>query len=113
MIRYISTKGSTAPVPFDEAVLQGFAGDGGLFVPDKIPSLTRDQLQAWASLSYPDLVFELLSLFIEDEIIPADHLRRLVSSSFASFSHPDILPMVPFGRNIHVMEMFHGPTLSF
>lgn len=80
MIRYISTKGSTAPVPFNEAVLQGFAEDGGLFVPDIIPSLTRDQLQAWASLSYPDLVFELLSLFVEDEIIPAGDLRWLAET---------------------------------
>ncbi len=113
MIRYVSIKGSTVPVPFDEAVLQGFAADGGLFVPDRIPSLTRDQLQEWSSLSYPDLVFELLSLFIEDEIIPANDLRQLASSSFASFSHPDILPVVPFGSNLHVMELFHGPTLSF
>ena len=47
-IKYLSTKGGVSPVDFDEAVLQGFALDGGLFVPDTIPTITKKQLEEWS-----------------------------------------------------------------
>ena len=48
MIKYVSTKGGVSPVNFDEAVLQGFAEDGGLFVPDTIPVVSREHLRGIA-----------------------------------------------------------------
>ena len=115
MISYVSTRGGIDPVAFDEAVLQGFAADGGLFVPDKIPTVTGTQFEAWANLSYPDLAFEILSLFIDRSVIPADDLRELVSRSYQAFEHEDVVSLVPFGNNpeLLIMELFHGPTLSF
>ena len=58
MLRYISTKGGVPPVDFEAAVLQGFAGDGGMFVPEMIPQISADQLQQWSDLSFIDLAFE-------------------------------------------------------
>jgi len=115
MIKYISTKGSISPVSFDEAVLQGFAEDGGLFVPDHIPTITKEQLQQWSTLDYPSLAHEILSLFIDPQIIPSDDLKTLIAESFSSFEHPDLMPLVsPFENpHFHIMELFHGPTLSF
>ncbi|MBU0972794.1 MAG: threonine synthase [Proteobacteria bacterium] len=115
MIQYISTRGGQAPVSFDEAVLRGFAGDGGLFVPQTIPRISRERLKALSGLSYTDLAFEILSLFIDPDIIPAENLRQLIRTSFAAFEHPDILPLKPLGTDpsVLIMELFHGPTLSF
>lgn len=115
MIRYVSTKGGISPVSFDEAVLQGFAADGGLFVPETIPVISINQLEEWSCLGFVDLAFEILSLFIDPTIISKDELKLLVQNSFTAFEHPDIVPLVPIGNDnrTYVMELFHGPTLSF
>ncbi|MGI9317261.1 MAG: threonine synthase [bacterium] len=115
MIKYASTRGGISPVTFDEAVLQGFAADGGLFVPERIPTVTLEQLQSWADLNYSELAFELLSLFIDRSIIPAEDLERLLDNSYKLFEHPDVISLVPLDHEggTYIMELFHGPTLSF
>jgi len=115
MITYLSTRGGIAPVDFETAVLQGFASDGGLFVPDKIPRVSTSTLKQWSTLSYVDLAFEILSLFIDRSVISADQLSGLLHSSFSAFTHPQIVPVVQPAPedNLFVMELFHGPTLSF
>jgi len=115
MIQYISTKGGIDPVGFDTAVLEGFANDGGLFVPDSIPHISPDKLEALSHLSYTDLAFELISLFIDPAIIPSKELKALIEKSFQNFETPDLMPLIPLkqDKNIRIMELFHGPTLSF
>ena len=115
MIKYVSTRGGISPVAFDEVVLSGFAADGGLFVPETIPKVSQAQFHEWAELSYPDLAFELLSLFIDRSIIPATDLKKLLEDSYSPFESSSVINMVPLGdesRTI-IMELFHGPTLSF
>mgnify|MGYP000927196654 CR=1 FL=1 len=75
MIQYISTRGGIDPVNFDEALLQGFAGDGGLFVPETIPRISQKQLEQLSGLCYTDLAFEILCLYIDPSIIPRKDLR--------------------------------------
>jgi threonine synthase len=115
MIRYVSTRGGIAPVDFSEAVLQGFAADGGLFVPEVIPRVNDETLEKWSCLSYPELAHEILSLFIDPAIIPAHDLKKLIDKSFSTFDHPDLMPLVSpgMGDSFYIMELFHGPTLSF
>lgn len=115
MIKYVSTRGGISPVAFDEAVLSGFAADGGLFVPETIPKVTQAQFQSWAELSYPELAFEILSMFIDRSIIPATDLKKLLDDSYSSFNSQSVIDMVPLGRDGRtiIMELFHGPTLSF
>ncbi|MEE9334668.1 MAG: threonine synthase [Granulosicoccaceae bacterium] len=115
MIKYVSTRGGITPIAFDEAVLSGFAEDGGLFVPEAIPKMSQEQFENWAKLSFADLAFEVLSLFIPRSIIPAVDLKTLVDTSYSSFDTADVVDMVPIDdqNRIVVMELFHGPTLSF
>lgn len=115
MVRYVSTTGGIPHVDFETALLQGFAEDGGMFVPEQIPKITADQLKEWSTLSFNELAFEIVSLFIDRSILPGEDLKRLINKSTATFSHPDIIPVVPLGRDSshYVMELFHGPTLSF
>ncbi|MCP4405013.1 MAG: threonine synthase [bacterium] len=115
MIRFVSTKGGVSPVDFETAVLQGYAEDGGLFVPESLPRISAQQLRQWSDLSFVDLAFEVLSLFIDRSLISAVELKQLLRNSFKPFEHPDVLPVVTLENRsgLHVMEMFHGPTLSF
>lgn len=115
MIKYVSTKGGISPVAFDEVVLSGFASDGGLFVPETIPKVSEAQFQSWSTLSFTDLAFELLSLFIPRSIIPDADLKTLIDRSYSAFETPDVLDIVSLcdKDRIVVLELFHGPTLSF
>jgi len=115
MTKYVSIRGGISPVPFDEAVLSGFAADGGLFVPEVIPTISKAQFEDWSKLSFAELAFEVLSLFIPRSIIPDTDLKKLIDDSYSSFESPDVIGMVPLTEHgrITVMELFHGPTLSF
>jgi len=115
MTQFVSTKGGAAPVDFETAVLQGFAADGGLFVPQTIPRISEACLREWSRLSFVDLAYEILSLFIEPTIISADELRELLRDSYKTFENPDVTPVVGLATkpNRYILELFHGPTLSF
>ncbi|WP_252349289.1 threonine synthase [Ochrobactrum sp. BTU1] len=115
MVQFISTTGGIDPVGFDDAVLQGFAADGGLFVPDTIPTLSEEALKDLSKLSFQELAFELASLYIDRAIIPAEDLRRLINNSYRDFQDSDIVKLVPISDKpgVSVLELFHGPTQSF
>jgi len=115
MKQYVSTKGGVAPVDFEQAVMQGYAADGGLFVPENIPRVGMQELRQWANLGFVDLAFEILRRFAVNAVVSDDQLKKLLHDSFSKFDHPDIIPVVPLGEEgrLHVMELFHGPTLSF
>lgn len=115
MIKFVSTTGGIEPVGFDEAVLQGFAADGGLFVPDGIPVLSQEQLHSFSALSFQELAFEIVSLYVDPSVIPPQDLRRLINNSYRDFQHPEIVNLVSIRKqpDIRVLELFHGPTQSF
>ncbi len=108
-MHYLSTRGGGAPLPFCATVLTGLARDGGLFLPQEIPDV-RDRLSAWSRLSYPELAVAIMGLYADD--IPPAVLRALVTRSYAGFRHPEVTPVVSAG-DLHVLELFHGPTLAF
>ncbi len=108
-----STLGLAPVVDFETAVLAGLAPDGGLYVPATLPQITDSQLRQWQNHGYPELAFEVLSLFIDDKVMPAADLRSLVHSSFSTFGHPKVLPHHQLEDDCSVQELFHGPTLSF
>src|SRR5512133_2762924 len=109
-MQYLSTRGQVTELTFKQAVMMGLADDGGLLLPEHIPTIAPDELDDLAQLAYPELAFRLLSRFIDD--IPAAKLRELIDRSYASFDHPDVTPVVQQG-NLHILELFHGPTLAF
>lgn len=84
-MKFKSTRGGVAGVSFEEAVLSGCAGDGGLFMPERIPSISKEQLKAWSALSYPQLVEKLLRVFVdpvemsEQELKSEQHIRPFTS----------------------------------
>ncbi|HIJ94912.1 MAG TPA: threonine synthase [Desulfuromonadales bacterium] len=109
-MRYISTRGGIEPIAFKDAVMMGLAPDGGLLLPQSYPHISREQLEAWRTLSYPELAYQILSRFVGD--IPAADLQGLIDRSYATFSHPDVTPLVK-QDGVYIMELFHGVTLAF
>jgi threonine synthase len=109
-MRYLSTRGQTPPVRFSEAVATGLAPDGGLYLPEALPDLSGD-LKRFEGLGYADLCFEFLRIFAND-LEPAT-LRQIIAKSYTHFSDPAIAPLKQLGKNLYVLELFHGPTLAF
>ncbi|MCX6956621.1 MAG: threonine synthase [Verrucomicrobia bacterium] len=109
-MKFISTRGQTPSLGFSDAVATGLAPDGGLFLPETLPDFSG-QLAAWEKLTYAELCFEFMRVFATD--IPAETLRSLVAASYTKFADPAIAPLKPLGKNLYVLELFHGPTLAF
>jgi threonine synthase len=108
MMKYVSTRGETAPVDFKTAVMNGLAADGGLFVPENIPQV-RDKLRGWPRLTYQELAVEIFRLFCD---LPYRRLEEIVDRTYSVFSSPEIAPLVRVGK-YYFLELFHGPTLAF
>ena len=109
-MKFISTRGQTPSLGFSDAVATGLAPDGGLFLPETLPDFSG-QLAAFEKLSYAELCFEFMRVFATD--IPAATLRTIVDASYTTFADPAIAPLKPLGKNLYVLELFHGPTLAF
>ena len=114
-MNYISNKGGGNPEDFETAILDGFAIDGGLYVPESIPKVSNEQLDAWKNLSYVDLAFEILSLFIDKSILTETELRSILNTAYKDFEKDDIIPLhkLKSRKYTYIMELFYGPTISF
>ena len=100
---------------FEEVVLKGLASDGGLFIPEEIPQLPSDWQSKWKDLSFSQLAYELLSLYISDSEIPSSDLENIINRSYSTFRHSEITPIHTLDEksNLHLLELFHGPTFAF
>lgn len=112
-MKYISTRGATAPKSFSEVLLMGLAPDGGLMLPEHYPQVDDVTLQKWRTLSYPELAFEIISLFATD--IPSDDLRDIVNRTYteAAFGTKEITPVRSLSDGIKIEALSNGPTLAF
>ena len=114
MVKYRSTRGAVRGNTFEATVMTGLAPDRGLFVPESIPQVTAAQLEQWKNLSFQDLAFEVMSLYIDRDEIPADDLRGIIERSYTRFRDDDITPVVELDKGKRfILELFHGPTFAF
>ena len=111
-MKYVSTRGTAPVLSFGDVLLAGLASDGGLYVPEKLPSYSKEEIASWASLSYQELAFKVMWPFVEGEI-PADEFTRMIDEAYAGFNHSAVAPMVQTDSNEWVLELFRGPTLAF
>ncbi|EIW79749.1 threonine synthase [Coniophora puteana RWD-64-598 SS2] len=114
-MKYFSTRGGSERLSFEEAVLTGLAPNGGLYIPEHIPQLPNGWKESWKDYSFVQLSVAVLSLYISPDEISPQELHDLVSKSYATFTHPDVTPIVPLddGGDRFVLELFHGPTFAF
>ncbi len=112
-MKYVSTRGAAPHLPFDDVLLTGLAADGGLYVPENWPSMPDGWMKPFADMKYPEAAFKVMRPFVAGAIADED-LLDIVEQAYASFAQPDVVaPLVELDDNVHLLELFHGPTLAF
>ena len=105
-MRFLSTRGGSAAT-FSAALLDGLAPDGGLYMPERIPRWSEQEVAGLRSLSVDDVAVAALRPYVEGEIEPA--AVRAAAASALSFP----LPLVEIEPDVFALELFHGPTAAF
>ena len=111
--RYVDTRGAVEQaIPFTKAVVDGLAPGGGLFVPEEIPALTVDEICALADLPYAQRAARIYRAFDVD--LTDEQLARITGEAYGdNFDTPDICPITSLADDIHMLELWHGPTSAF
>jgi threonine synthase len=105
-VKYESTRGTAPVLGFADVLLEGLARDGGLYVPESVPLLDP---RAPEVTPYAELATSVMGPYVDGFEGFDDH----VAAAYATFEHPEVVPLVALGGGVHVMELFHGPTLAF
>ena len=109
-IRYKSTRGDGTLISASQAILQGLAPDGGLYVPEIIPSLDTS-LQELAAMDYKQIAYVVMSKFLTD--YTEEELRDCIDKAYdGKFDTPEIAPVVNKDQAWY-LELFHGATIAF
>jgi threonine synthase len=111
-MRYISTRGEAPSLDFVDVMLAGLARDGGLYVPERWPTIDRATVGKLAGKPYAEVAVEVIRPFVGDGIAEAD-LARMAREAYGSFRHPAVAPLTQLDPSLFVLELFHGPTLAF
>lgn len=111
-MRYISTRGQAPVLNFSEAMMTGLARDGGLYVPEVVPVLSKAEISAMAGLPYEEIAFRVMRPYLGSTFSDAE-FKGLLTQAYAGFGHAARAPLVQLGPNHFLLELFHGPTLAF
>ncbi len=97
-----------------QAIVQGLAKNGGLFVPEFFPQVTKDELEQMTEMSYPERAAFVLGKYLADDL-GADFLKETCEKAYSSFTSKDPVPLVKVDgeTGLYVLELFHGPTCAF
>jgi len=110
-MRYISTRGG-ASADFGAVLLGGPAPDGGLYLPERWPQFTDDEIRGFAALPYTEAAYRIMRPFIGDSFTDAE-FRADVDGAYAAFSQESVAPLREIAAGRYLLELFHGPTLAF
>jgi threonine synthase len=106
-MKYRST-GKKAPLTsLRGAVLRGLAPDGGLYMPVRLARHSAAEIKSFRKLPFTEICFGLIRAFVGREV-PSDTLAQIVAEAI---NFP--VKLVPLSPELHVLELFHGPTLAF
>ncbi len=106
-MRYVSTRGSAPELGFADVLLAGLATDGGLYVPERWPTLGPSNAH-----TYAERAVEVMLPFVEPDLDELT-LTRLCVEAYETFRHPAVVPLVQLDHRQWTQELFHGPTLAF
>ena len=105
-MKYYSTKNRNISVSFRDAVLNGIAEDGGLYMPEKFPRLPQDFIDNLSDKSILEIGYEVSRKFVND--IPDGDLLEILQNTLTFDA-----PLASLSDKRHILELFHGPTLAF
>lgn len=110
---FISTRGGEK-VTGAQAIARGLAENGGLYVPETFPQISREEMQAMAEMSYAERAAFVLGKYLGEEL-GEDFLKASCEKAYASFDGDDPVPLVKVDgeTGLYVLELFRGPTCAF
>lgn len=107
-MRYVSTRGAAPELGFADTLLAGLASDGGLYVPAEWPTL---DVPVDAG-TYAEVATAVMWPFVAGDV-EREAFESMVADAYATFDHPDVVPLTELGDGLWLAELFHGPTLAF
>ena len=111
-MKYESTRGGSKDVFSAEAIITGIAPDGGLYVPKEKVSVDLKFIEGLVNDTYQERAKKILSLFLSDYTY--EELSECVDNAYGdNFSSAEITPIVKLNDQLHVLELWHGPTCAF
>ena len=111
-MRYLSTRNSSIRLRAADAIAQGLARDGGLYVPEILPTLSMKSIEAMESMSYQQRAVFIMSQFLDD--FSSAEVSGFASSAYSTnFDTPAIAPLHRLDNNTWFLELWHGPTCAF
>jgi threonine synthase len=111
-MRYLSTRGQAPEVSFAEALLNGLAPDGGLYLPVSWPTLDAPAFKDAGALPYAATAQRVLTLFVGDSL-PAEAIAAAAERMTTGFDDPAVTPLIELEPGLFLLELFHGPTAAF
>ncbi len=111
-MQFISTRGSSPAVSPSEAILNGLAPDGGLYIPESIPKIDDDFIKSLCPLDYAERAAKIIALYLSD--YSYCELLEYARAAYARFETPEnAAPTVCLNGNTYLLELYHGPTCAF
>lgn len=109
-MKFISTRGGEC-VTGAQAIVQGIAEDGGLFVPETFPPVSEAELEEMLSMSYAERAAAVLHKYLDE--YDYDGLKAACEQAYSKFEEGDAAPLVKIDSSLYMLELFHGPTCAF
>ena len=109
-LRYKSTRSNSEAVSASQAILQGLAQDGGLYVPETLPRLDKS-LEELAQMSYQETAYEVMKLFLTD--FTESELKECISKAYDSKFDTEVIAPIVEADGTYYLELFHGATIAF
>lgn len=112
-MNYASTRNSSLKKSSADAIVKGLSDEGGLFVPESIPMLTKEEILDLCDMSYVDRAYAVFSKFLTD--FTAEELRHCVQSAYntKNFDSDNIAEIAKLKDKKYILELWHGPTCAF
>lgn len=111
-MKYVSTRGEAPSLSFTDALIAGLAQDGGLYLPEAYPKLEAATIAGFAGAPYRAVAERILAPYVAPSL-GAQALPAMLAEAYGRFDHVAVAPLTQLGDNLFLLELFHGPTLSF
>ena len=110
---YKSTRDSSIRVESAAAIAKGISEEGGLFVPESIPSISMDELKSLAGMNYAQRAAFVFSKYLTD--YTDAELRYCTESAYTTkaFETENIAEIAHLFEGTYMLELWHGPTCAF
>ncbi|MDE7083429.1 MAG: threonine synthase [Clostridia bacterium] len=109
-MKFISTRGGEK-VTGARAIVKGLSENGGLYVPEKFPQVSREELEAMLEMSYAERATKVLIKFLDD--YNEKELLSACENAYSKFERNDPAPLVKIDDGVFMLELWHGPTCAF